>query len=149
MAFNINNPADLLALKNEIGLDPIGQDYAAAQGGTKIILDKLNVSGQNVGGETINRPVEELDIPDIAAVIDEAEYAALSEYDKEWVKMFIARPADEVLKPYQSKFATIFAASTTLTAALALRSKQASRAEVLFGVNTDISRQDWFAARDS
>ena len=153
MAFDRDNPTDLATLKNEVSGDPAAMDYAGkAAGGqnTDDLLRMLNTASENVGGENINRPTEELDIPDLAEVIDSSEYAALSEYDKEWVKMFIDRPAAELLKPYQAKFLAIFGAgSATRTAALALRSKPATRAEVLFGVNTVISRQDWFAARDS
>jgi len=150
MAFDRNDPADLAALKSEVENDPTGQDYAAVAGQTKKILGLLNDPEQNVSNDTINRPTEELDIPGIAAVIDEAEFAALSEYDKAWVTMFINRPAEVELKQFQSKFLEVFPnGSATRTAALALREKDASRAEVLFGVNTVISRDDWFAARDS
>lgn len=150
MAFNRENPTHLATLKTEVNADPTGMDYAAAQGETKVILAKLNDPDLNVGNDTINRPTEELDIPDIAAVIDETEYASLSEFDKIWVQMLINQPADVMLKPFQSKFVEVFPnGSATLTAVLALRQKDASRAEVLFGVNTEISKQDWFAARDS
>ena len=80
----------------------------------------------------------------------ESEYAALLEYDKEWVKMFINRPADEPLKPHQAKFFVLFGnPSVTRTAMLALISKPASRAAIISHVNTVISRDDWIAARDS
>jgi len=150
MAFDRSNSADLLALKNEMADDPINMDYAAAAGETQIALSKLNSPAENVGGGSINRPTEELDIPDIAGVIDAAEFALLSEYDKDWVRMFINKPADALLKPYQGKFVSLFAqGSKTLAATLALRSKPASRAEVLFGVNTIITKLDYVAARDS
>jgi len=150
MAFDRTDAADLAALKSEVTNDPTGMDYAAVSGQTKPLLELLNDPDKNISNDTINRPTEELDIPDIAAVIDEDEFAALSEYDKVWVTMFINRPAEEMLKPFQSKFLEVFPnGSTTRTAALALREKDASRAEVLFGVNTVISREDWFAARDS
>lgn len=149
MAFDRTNPSHLLALKNEVNLDPAGMGYIPS-GGTIDILNLLNLAENNVGGDTVLRPTEELDVPDIAAIISPAEYAALSEYDKEWVKMFINKPAEEMLRPYQSKFLQLFPnGSVTRTAALALRPKPASRSEVLFGVNTFISRDDWFAARDS
>jgi hypothetical protein len=148
--FNVKNPAHLTALKTEVTTDPIGQDYASAQGATQGILDKLNIPANNVGGDSINKPTEELDIPDIAGAIDAAEYALLSEYDKRWVDMFINRPVEERLKPYQAKMLSLFTnGSVTRTAILGLRSKPASRAEVLFGVNTVISRDDWIQARES
>jgi hypothetical protein len=150
MAFDRNNPTDLQALKSEVETDPTGQDYASASGATQGILEKLNNPAENVSGDTINRPTEELDVPDIAGVIDEGEYSLLNEYNKEWVKMFIKQDPSILLKPYQAKMLDIFPdGSTTRTAILALRQKDASRAEVLWGVNTYISRDDWIAARDS
>lgn len=150
MAFNIKKPADLATLKAEINTDPAGMGYSAVRGETKKTLDKLNFASNNVGTDSINRPTEEIDIPDIAGVIDPVEFAALSEYDKEWVKMFINQPFDAALKPFQAKFLAIFKAGTkTRAAAMGLRSKPASRAEVLFGVNTVLTREDYFAARDS
>ncbi len=148
MSFNGENPDHLVELKAEIIGDPIGQDYAAADDVTKDILGKLNDPAQNVGADIVNRPTEDLDIPDIAAVIDEGEYAALSAYDQEWVKMFINRPAEVKLKPYQAKFLALFGSgSATLTATLALRPKPGSRAEKLWGVNSFITRANLIAAR--
>ena len=117
---------------------------------SSVILGKLNDPAQNVGSPTINRPTEDLDVPEIAEVIYPAEYSALAEYDKEWVRMFIGRPENAPLKPYQGKFTSVFpGGSVTLTAVLALRVKPASRAEILFGVNTVISRPDYAAMRNS
>lgn len=150
MAFDRTDPADLLALKNEVNTDPNGQGYAAVIDSTGELLKLLNDPVLNQGSPTINRPTEELDIPEIAAVIDEGEYAALGEYDKVWVQMFINQASDVRLKPFQSKFLEVFAIdSATTIAALALREKPASRAEIVFGVNTVIVREDWLAARDS
>ncbi len=147
MSFDRTKSADRVAMQNEITDDPNGQDYAAAQGVTAVILEKLNDPAQNVGSPDINRPAEELDIPDIAAVIDDTEYAALSEYSKVWVEMFINRPAEEPLKPHAGKFFAVFPlAGTTGTAAQELRSKKASRAETRWGVNTVISREDLIAS---
>lgn len=148
MSFDRQNTAHLAALKAEVFDDPTGMGYDPT-GGTDALLALLNKPENNVGGESINRPTEELDIPDIAAVIDSAEFAALSAYDQQWVIMFINRPAEEMLRPYQAKFLQLFGAqSATRAAVLALRAKAASRGEILFGVNTMISREDWFAARD-
>lgn len=150
MAFDRTDPTDLQALKTEVNDDPNLQGYSSVLGSTGELLKLLNDPTLNNGSPTINRPTEELDIPEIAAVIDEAEYAALTEYDKVWVQMFINQAADVMLKPFQSKFMEVFpVASNTTTAALALRAKPASRAEIVFGVNTVISREDWLAARDS
>ena len=149
MAFDNTDPIQLAALNSEVTEDPIGIGYSAVINNTRAVLEKLNDPAQNVGGETINRPIEELTISEVAGVIDSVEYDALSAYDKEWVKMFITRPLGENLTLYQTKFLALFGpASDTRNAANALRVKNASRAEILFGVNTFISRVDWVTARD-
>ncbi len=146
MAFDQTDPADLAALISEWDDDPLGIGYPAVREETQKMLDLTNKVENNPGGESIDRPTEELDISDIAAVIDTTEYAALEEYNKSWVRMFISRPDDVKLKPYQTKFIQIFPPGTlTLTGALALRPKLATRAEVLWGVNTKITKSDWSA----
>lgn len=148
MAFDRNNFTDLTALKSEVLNDPVGVGYAASINVTSELLSLLNDPASNPGNETVSIPVEELDITDISAVIDPSEYDALSAYNKEWVKMFINRPKDEGLRSYQTKFLAIFGQGTvTRSAVIALRAKKASRAEVLFGVNTVISRDDLIRAR--
>ena len=149
MAFSINKPADLLALKTEIATDPISMGYVPdiTRAG---VLDRLNDPALNVGGENINKDVEDVDIPEISAVIDSAEFNGLSAYDKEWVRMFINRPVNERITPYKAKLLSIFiAGSVSRNAMLALLPKPASRAEILFGVNTVITRDDWITSRDS
>jgi len=150
MAFDNSNSADLTALKNEYVNDPESIGYAAANGTTRAILALLNVAANNTTNATVNRPTDELLISEVAAVIDPTEYAALSEYEKEWVKMFINRENGADIKEYQAMFLAIFANGTTSrTDAIALRVKAASRAEQLFGVNTVITRNDLIKAKES
>lgn len=160
MAFDITSPADLALLRSEEADDPIGMGYKKMvkptgtpprhNGDMGDLLRRFNNPSMNVGGETANRQVEELDISDIAAVIDATEYNVLSDYDQEWVKMFINRPEDSPLKPYRDKFLQLFAGgSVTRVAVLALRSRLASRVEVLFEVNTVITPGDWIAVENS
>jgi len=149
MAFSIENPTNLATLKNEIISDPINMGYNVdiTQVG---IIDKLNSSASNVGGENINKNVEDIDIPEISAVIDATEYGTLNAYDRQWIQMFINRPINELITPYKAKLLSIFpSGTTTRTAMLALLPKPATRAEILFGVNTIITRDDWITARDS
>lgn len=146
MPFDREDAADLAALKSEVETDPAARGYAAALANTSQLLQLINENS----GEAVQIPTEDLDIPDIAAVIDPTEYGLLSDYDKEWVKMFINQPSEVMLKPFQSKFLQIFGGgSTTRTAVLNLRDTTGSRADKLFGVGTTITRQDWLAARDS
>ena len=149
MSFDRTNTTDLLALQSEVATDPISMGYAAVVDNTQALLDLLNIPANNVGNDTILKPIEELEIPEVAGVIDETEYSAASAYDKIWVEMLINQNSDVSLGPFVTKFLEIFpGGSTTTTAVQALRVKDASRAEILFGVNTLITRDDWIAARD-
>jgi hypothetical protein len=147
--FDVTDPADLLALKTEVNTDPSGMGYIPTS--TDIgVLSLINDPENNVGGESINKEVEDLQIPELAEVIDETEYAELDVYDTAWCKMFIERQPDEGILQFQGKLFSIFdVASTTRANFLALLPKLATRGEVLFGVNTIISSSDWTTARDS
>ena len=150
MAFDANNPADQVTLKNEFNNDPLGMGYAVVQHDTMALLTLFNDPAANIGGENINRPTEELQISGIAAVIDVGEYSALADWNQAWLRMFVSRPEDVTLEPYQDKFLEIFpSSSVTRTAVLALRSKLASRFEILFAVNDELTRDDWIIVRAS
>ena len=75
--FDSSNPADLAALKAEFENDPLGLGYAATNGSTKDILSLFNTKNY-----TANKPIEDLTIPEVASVIDSAEYASKTEYEK-------------------------------------------------------------------
>lgn len=147
-AFEVTDPADLLALQQEIAVDPAGQGYAEAQG-TADLLDRLNNPARNQAPQNVQQPVEVLTVPAVAGVINAGEYDALGAYNRAWVQMLITRPATEPLAPYSAKFLAVFGpASLTRAAVINLLARPASRAEVLFGRDTVISRDDYFAARD-
>ena len=150
--FNANDPADLAALKSEQATDPIGMGYAAVSG-TRDTLNLFNLSENNVGLESTGEPFT----PDLALdVIEPVEVtvgAKFTEGQANWLNYLMAA-ADSVLDfaAFEAKFRALFSSytpsSVTLTA-LDARTRRLSRAEVLFGEDTVISKSDWFAARDS
>ena len=148
MAFDRNNPADLQALQNEMNADPEGIGYVI--GGTTFSTQLINQRPSPSGTTDSQRQLDDVAVSEVAEVIDEAEYAALDEYDKDWVRTFIAQPNDATLRPYKGKFLEVFPnGTTTRTNATALLTvANSSRAEVLFGTYTVISSTDWVAARD-
>ncbi len=151
MAFDVTNPSDLAALKDEVILDPVGVGYDV-NGPTRDIVFLLNDADSNPTSATVTKPVEDLQISDVAFAIVTTEYGGLDEYYKEWVKSFIAMDEDAELAPHVSMFLKVFTngnAPQTRAAITAARQKDASRAEELFGVNTVLTEEDWFAARDS
>jgi len=149
MAFDRKNTVHLASLKTK-GLTFTQQE----QDTTRMILPKFNDPAEN-GGNTIDRPVEELTVIDVAETIDEAEYDLLNAFNRVWVRTFINHPSDESVEKHKKKFLAIFPTTgtgpigNTRTAALALLPKPASWAENQYGVNTVIDLRDWTAARES
>jgi len=148
--FDVNDPADLAALKSEVNTDPIGMGYDPV-GATQQLLMLLNDPANNVGGETAGRPFDKwsiLDALDPTEFDDPQTQGGAAEY----VAILIDSAIDEdieALAPYKSKFESMFHANSATRIALNAQTKALSRAEVLFGIDTEISRSDWFAARDS
>lgn len=144
MAFDRTDPADLAALKSEVNTDPIGMGYDPL-GPTQPLLKLLNDPDDNVGGETAARP---FDVTAMLDALDPTEYGAqqteagAAEYTNALVFYGDA-------EPYKAKWRSMFAANSNTVTALDAQTAALSRAEVLFGQGTNITRDDWFAARDS
>ena len=158
MAFDRNDPVDLQALQNEVNTDPLVIGYVP-DGGTQQLLDLLNAKNYTVSKPKIS-----------AANIRAATY--LDAYDnlladrQEWLRWMTGTNGfDEdnvvVTQDLRDRLTGVLGGSITgdsIWAAadddvmepimLALIDVPGSRAEVLFGYNTVISRDDWFAARD-
>jgi len=146
MAFNVKNTAHLAALKTELALDR----YVPYLERTKALLSMLNDPANHEAGGNISTPYSDLMISDVGMEIDSVEYAALTAYGKTWIKMLISRDVGEDMAPFLKKFAAMFVGgSDTRNAIDVIRSHPASRAEVMFGAGTKISRGDAHTARDS
>lgn len=147
MAFDRTDPTDLATLKNEVNTDPIGMGYDPV-GPTQQILKLLNDPVNNVGGETAARPF------DVSAMLDALDP---TEFDAQQTKLgapnfvhtLVELGAYDDISPYKTKFRSMFAANSATVVALDAQTVSLSRAEVLFGQGTVISREDWLAARDS
>ena len=150
MSFDAKNLVHLALLKSELNVDPEGIGYDTANGTTAIVLSMLNDSDKNTTDATTTRPLDEIKISEASTIINSTEFAALADYQKSWVEMFINRSDGVSIKDYKAGFLAIFSnGSATRTAAAALQQKDASRAEELFGVNTVITRNDFIQARES
>lgn len=147
MAFDRTNSTHLAALKNEVNTDPISMGYDPT-GPTRTILKLLNDPANNIGGEIVTRPF------DVLAMIDALEPA---DYDAPqtvvgaatYVHTLVELGAYNSIEPYKAKFRGLFAANSDTVTALDAQTIAISRAEVLFGQGTEISREDWTTARDS
>lgn len=148
MAFDINDPADLLALKTEVNTDPIGMGYAAVIDQTNLLLKLLNDPANNVGGDTAARPFDALAMMDALVPADyDSPQTALGAPN--YVHTLVELAAYESIAAYKTKFRELFAANSDTVTALDAQTSPLSRAEVLFGQGTVITRDDWAAARDS
>jgi hypothetical protein len=147
MAFDRTDAADLAALKSEVNTDPISMGYDPA-GPTQAILKLLNDPANNVGGETTARPFDPSAMMD---ALDPADYESPQSGVKaaEYTHMLLELGAYQDISTYKTKWREQFAANSATVAALDAQTTALSRAEVLFGQGTNISRDDWFAARDS
>jgi len=150
--FDVTDPADLLALKTEVNTDPISMGYDPA-GGTRILLDLLNEPGSNVGGETTGAPLTARALWEICAdnPDDLTPHGPFSEGDQFVVQQFfeIAGSPEADLSWGRARLRSLFPAADGIVDAIDALLRTMSRAEVLFGEGTTISRTDWFAARDS
>lgn len=143
--FDPTSNADLLAVKSEVLNDPAGVGYGAVVNDQREVVRLLNEKTVT----NVTRSVDDIDVSEIAAVINSTEYGALSEYDKEWVNMLITRDTGESLRPFKSKFLEIFPSGTTFDSAVALQQVPGSRMEILFEYGDTITRKQWAAARSA
>ena len=150
MAFDATKPADLLALKTEEADDPIGMGYLH-DGAEQFLLDQFNNAENNVQsprpttGERLTVGIL-LDIPELAVDLDHQQ---VSDGERLFLASFINRDFDLDIERWRSQIiAALRAQSDTVTALNALI-RDMSRAEVLFGVGTEITKHDWRTARDS
>jgi len=154
MAFDRSKPAHLLALKNEVANDPESVGYAAVAGQTQPALDLLNIETNNPQvADTTPVPFDVFPMIDAIDEIVQSEYNALSTVKKVKVDAIIYAATNDPLATFGSVkqlFKNAFGStSATWLAVKNDRLRHASRAEKLFGYDTIISRDDWFAARNS
>ncbi len=163
MSFDTNDPADLLALKTEVNTDPLTLGYDPV-GPTQDILDLLNAKNF-----TVSKPKISPAGVRTAATFD--AYNTLSIDEQEWIRWVTGSngveednllvttdlrlqltstdPAGNEQNGGADSIWNVSNRAAMNSAMLALIVVPGSRAEVLFGFDTAISRNDWLAARDS
>ena len=149
MAFDRNNPSDLLTLKTEVATDPITMGYDPA-GNTHVLLELLNGPTNNVA------PEDGADFMTAEKLLKVVYLEAISSQDQ--FKLQLTFEATGGLDSDLSNFKSeISALSTSLATAVSSIVRPLSRAEVLFSTSdvngvrekVYISRDDYLAARDS
>ena len=156
MSFDRTNPTHLAELKAEVQTDPVTMGYDVNN--IHDIRNKINTPSSNVGND--NRTDAEFTGDDLLAsiAVNPSEYAVVvsahtqSAIRTTFVEALIARQDGLIPKRFHATILAIFTAanaSTIRTAMIAHATSPISRAEVLWGNDTQISKQDWYAARDS
>ena len=161
MSFDRTNPDDLLALKNEVTLDPLTLGYVPdiTQEG---VLDVINLTRQTI---TVSKPAISAAV--VRAAVTLQAYDNLLADRQEWLRWItgsngVNEESLIVTQDLRDRLTGVLGGSVTgdsIWAAadedimepimLALIDIDGSRAEQLFGFGTIISRDDWLAARDS
>lgn len=158
MGFDNTDATDLAELKSEVAADPTALGYAAVVAETDKLLALIN----DPNDQTL------LEKPGIdpASVRSQTTYEAyndLSIDEQEWIRWMTGANAAangsslKVTTDLKARLTgpgneSIWSAATRdemNAAMLAIIDVPASRAEILWGFGTTISRADWFAARDS
>ncbi len=155
MAFDINSPADLTALKNEVELDPegIGYGYDPLTTPTAEVVNKLN---EKRAAYPITKPSVGQDEVRAACTYD--AYNNLSIDEQEWLR-WMTQNGDEIkittdlrlnlADPDGDGTNSIWAVADRVAmnaAMIALMDVDGSRAQALFGYDTNISRQHFLTA---
>jgi len=146
MAFNRNDPVQLLALTNEITQDPLGMGYDIDR--VNIGVKLINDPEGNIGGETTAETLTVsmlLDVMDI----DDFDSNQVSDGERRFIESFINRDLNQDIDRWKAKIRSAFKTNSTTSGAIAALVRRISRAEFLFGENTQLVKEDWFAARDS
>ena len=151
--FDVNDPADLLALKNEVNNDPLGLGYDQNANITQI------TGLINAKNYTVSKP--EISSALIRSACTYDAYNNLAIDEQEWIRWITPGAKDEedltVTVDLTTRLtgpdsASIWAVADRVAmnaAMLALIEVPGSRAEILFGYGASISESDWAAARDS
>lgn len=154
MAFDINDPADLLALKNEVNNDPLSLGYNPVSGDVTNIINIINTKSYTVAKPKISAA-------DIRSSTTYDAYNNLSIDEQEWIRWMTGSNGFDqenvtVTQDLRDRLTdgtnSIWAAGdrTAMNAAMiALMDVSGSRAEVLFGYGTMLNKNDYIAARDS
>lgn len=159
MSFDRNDPADLLSLKTEVNTDPLNLGYAAVVDSTTALLNLLN------GKE--HSPTFIVSKPKISAALVRAattfdSYNGLAIDEQEWLRWMtgtngFGEENMTVTPDLRARLTgpdalSIWAVGDRVEmnqAMLDIIDVPGSRAEVLYGTGTGISRSDWIAARES
>ncbi len=157
MSFDNSDPNDLAALKSEVEVDPTALGYAAVIAETDALLALLNDKNP---ATIVSKPV--IDPALVRGATTFEGYDGLGIDEQEWLRWMTGANGSnggESLVVTTDLRARLTDGNNSIWAAADRNAMNAaqldiidvpgSRAEILWGYGTNISRADWFAARDS
>jgi hypothetical protein len=158
MSFDNTDATDLAELKSEVAVDPTALGYAAVIAETDALLALINDPNP---ATLVSKPG--INPASVRSQTTFDAYNNLSIDEQEWIRWMtganaasngssLAVTVDLKARLTGPGNASIWAAAdrdAMNAAMLALIDVPGSRAEILWGYGTNISRADWFAARDS
>ncbi len=153
MAFDKNDPADLAALKSEEADDPIGMDYAGAGTNDRKILALFNEADKNVQDPVPTTGVTlTVEVLFDEMVAEEFGGNQVDQGEMMWITAilnFLPVEPDKDIEKWKAKIIALLPNNSLTEENIDALLRDMSRAEVLFGVDTFITQNDWVAARDS
>lgn len=142
MAFNQQDQGDLDKLNTEVFTDPTGMNYASIPvEKSKELVRFMNDPVNNITGT----PSDVTFTHDV--LMETWEPKSTMNEGIPWIEALLRETGD--ISHYEAKYRTFASAAsiTNLDGKLAMRSRPAE--DVLFGVDTVITDDDWYAARDN
>ncbi len=146
MSFNRTDPVDLLALKIEVETDPIGMGYPLNH--VTQVIKLINDPADNVGGQTVGQPLNVALLLDVMVMAD-FDAVQVTDGERRYIESFLNRDLDQDIDRWKAKIQEAFRTNSATAVAIGALVRPMSRAEVLFGEGTVLTRDDWYAARDS
>ena len=153
MAFDRTDTTHLVTLRDEEANDPISMGYADLPLNTTKTLDFFNNPLKNVGlEETDETLTSDLLLSSIQPNDLTIDVSKFTQGKSDWLTMLLAASEGLTanLSVNRDKILELFNENpqTATYTALAALKRRMSRAEVLFGIGTRISKDDWVTARD-
>ena len=150
MPFDIKNPADLSALKNEVTNDPVSIGYQPVEN-TNELLKLLNDPANNTGSESAaGRVLSGVNLLEICMRHPIDFDASINTASKRvFIQGLFAQ--EEITKSFKEELvgpSGLFPSGDIRDDIISEVQGKLSRAEVLFGEDTVINKRDWARARD-
>jgi hypothetical protein len=154
MSFSADNPTHLQELKDEITNDPLALGYAAVLTETPLLLALLNDKNP---AYIVSKP--KISAAEVRAAVTYDAYNNLAIDEQEWLRWItgsngvneeslVVTPDLRLQLTSGSTFWAVSNRTEMQAAMLAIIDVPGSRAEVLWGFGSTISRAAWFTARD-